>query len=152
MARIVLGIDPGFGRMGFGIVDRAGGGAKYVGSGVIETHPGTPHELRLAEIARDLRDLIGEVRPSEIVIEKLFFKSNVSTAIRVAEARGVALLVAAELGVRVREVSPQDVKLAVTGVGNAVKSQVQKMTAAVLGLKEIPQPDDACDALAAALC
>lgn len=147
---IILGLDPGFGRLGFGVIVVEGGKDTCVAHGCLTTPKG---ELgpRLVALRGQLQQLIAQHRPERIVIEKLFFSKNVKTAIDVGQARGVILLTCAESGAEIVEVSPQEVKLAVAGYGNAEKAQVQKMVQALLKLPDIPQPDDAADALAVAL-
>jgi crossover junction endodeoxyribonuclease RuvC len=162
-ARRILGFDPGYGRLGFGVIDVGGsstppsqGGAggghgiKIVTFGVITTKAGTPSLDRLKEIAADVRNLIAVHQPDAIGIEELFFGKNVTTAIKVAEVRGVLLLLAAENGLPVTELKPVEVKMALTGYGKADKRQMQQMVKTVFGLQTVPKPDDAADALAIA--
>lgn len=146
----VIGFDPGYGRLGFGLLDIEHGNAMYVTCGVLTTPAGRPTGERLHEIARDVRMLFEKYQPTEMVIESLFFAKNTTTALQVAEVRGVLLLLAQEKEIPAREVKPVEVKLALTGYGKADKKQMQEMIKTVLGLKKIPQPDDAADALAIA--
>ena len=148
----ILGIDPGLAAVGWGLIVYPEGGPGDIRWGQIKT-PAT-HALprRLRHIHDSLRRLIDEERPEVIAVEQLFFATNVRTAITVAQARGVALLATAERDTDVVEYTPLQIKKAVTGRGNATKGQVQKMVATLLGLREIPRPDHAADALAAALC
>jgi len=148
----ILGIDPGTARMGYGIVEDAGAEReRAVEYGCLETPPAMRPELRLQALYRSLTELIARYRPDALAGEELFFGRNVTTAIHVGQARGVVLLAAADSGVPVREFTPMQVKMAVTGYGRADKAQVQRMVQALLGLPQIPKPDDAADALAVAL-
>lgn len=148
--RRVLGFDPGYGRLGFGVVDVRGSETTYVACGVLTTLPQESAANRLLEIAQDVRTLFEKYLPEELAIESLFFGKNTTTALRVAEVRGILLFLAAERGMKITEVKPVEVKLALTGYGRATKAQMQAMIARVLSLKTIPQPDDAADALAIA--
>ncbi len=147
---ITLGLDPGIARLGYGIVASERGRDQCIAYGVIETPRG---ELgpRLVELQRQLRALLDEHHPDRVCVERLYFSKNVKTATIVGEARGVILLTCAEAGVPIVEVQPQDVKQAVAGYGAADKTQVARMVRTLLQLTEIPQPDDAADALAVAL-
>ena len=148
----ILGIDPGTGRLGFGVIDFAKGKKpKMVDAGVITTPAHTPLETRLLDIFNNLTEIIRELRPDTVSIEKLFFARNITTAISVAEARGVAILVAAQNRLPVYEYTPLQIKQTLTGYGRADKKQVQEMVRIHLALREIPKPDDAADALAAAI-
>jgi crossover junction endodeoxyribonuclease RuvC len=149
-ARRILGFDPGYGRLGFGVIDFAKHEAAYVSCGVLTTPAGGRMGERLYEIARDVRTLFDKYQPQEMVIEALFFAKNTTTALQVAEVRGVLLLLAEEAGIPVKEVKPVEVKLALTGYGKADKKQMQEMIKTVLRLPSVPQPDDAADALAIA--
>ncbi len=147
----ILGLDPGYGRLGFGVLDKNDrGDLSFVTCGVITTVPETPMPDRLREIASDLRNLFTKHQPELVVVEELFFKQSTTTALKVAEVRGVIQLVAAEAGLECIEVKPVEVKMAVTGDGHADKSQMQKMITMLLKLDQPPQPDDAADALAIA--
>lgn len=148
---IVLGVDPGTASLGYGIVERAGTRLREVDHGVVSTSPDLPLGERLLEIHAALTDLIELHRPSVVAVERLFFSRNVQTAFGVGQARGVVLLAAAQARVPVREATPNEVKVAVTGYGAADKEQVARMVAVVLGLGEPPTPDDAADALAIAI-
>ncbi len=151
--RIALGIDPGTASMGYGMVAQmASGQFELLACGVIRTSPKQPMPLRLLEIFRDLSHLLEEFRPDEIAVEELFFGRNVTTAITVSQARGIALLVAALHDVPVFEYTPAVIKQALTGHGNADKLQVQYMVQRLLNLSNPPQPDDAADGVAVALC
>jgi crossover junction endodeoxyribonuclease RuvC len=147
----ILGIDPGFGRMGFGCICVQAGQIAPVDFGVITTDTHDAHEARLLAIAHDLSALLLEHKPQVMAVEKLFFAQNSTTAMRVAEARGVALLVAAQCGVPVVEFAPAQVKKALTCDGKATKPAIQKMVKEFLHLSAIPKPDDAADALAIAI-
>jgi crossover junction endodeoxyribonuclease RuvC len=149
---IVLGIDPGTATTGYGLVRDTDAGLELVAYGVITTPAGAPMPERLLTIYRALKDLIALHGPDSAAVEKLFFQRNVTTAMTVGQARGVALLALAEGGVRVGEYNPADVKQAVCGYGGADKAQVQHMVRALLNLTDVPRPDDAADALAVAIC
>ena len=148
----ILGIDPGYAIVGFGVLDADRGKARLVRCGAINTTAGTPMPLRLLQIQEDLETLIRDFSPEVMAIEELFFNTNVTTAIGVAQARGVILATAARLGVPICEYSPSQVKIAVVGYGKAEKRQVMEMTKRILGLSAVPKPDDAADAVAIALC
>lgn len=147
----ILGIDPGIARMGWGVVEETRGKARAVDYGCFETEKNTAHEERLAAVHQELTRLIKKYRPDRVAVEKLFFSKNVKTALAVGEARGVILMTCAALGVPTVEISPKEVKQALTGYGQADKQQMQKMVQLMLGLKELPKPDDAADALAIAV-
>lgn len=149
---VVLGIDPGTATTGYGLVRDTDTGPTLVTCGVVLTPAGAPMPERLRAIFRALTQLILLHHPDAAAVEKLFFQRNVSTAMAVGQARGVALLALAEAGVPVGEYTPKDVKLAVAGYGGADKPQVQQMVRAILNLRETPRPDDAADALAVAIC
>ncbi len=148
----VLGIDPGTAIMGFGIVEERAGKLVGVTHGVLLTPKGEPLPERLLRLYEGLHAVMAADRPSVMAIEALFFNRNVRTALAVGHARGVALLVAAQMGIPVVEYAPQQVKYAVVGYGAASKDQVQRMVATLLGLRAVPRPDDAADALAIAIC
>jgi len=149
--RRILGLDPGYGRLGFGVLDRNERGELVYGTcGVITTPSEASMPERLYEIAQDLRALIAKHQPELIALEELFFGQNTTTGLKVAEVRGVIQLLAAEAGVPCVEVKPVEVKMAVTGQGNADKRQMQKMITMLLRLDTIPSPDDAADALGVA--
>lgn len=149
---IVLGIDPGTARTGYGLVTRDGGRLQAVDYGCLETVPDRELPARLLIIHQAVSELIAEHRPAVVGVERLFFNKNVQTAFAVGQARGVVLLAAAQAGLPVYEYGPHEVKMAVTGYGKAPKDQVQRMVQMILGLAAIPHPDDAADALAVAVC
>jgi crossover junction endodeoxyribonuclease RuvC len=149
---LVLGIDPGLSRCGYGCVERRDASTRAVAAGVISTDPAQPLPDRLALLGRELRELVAELRPEVVAVERVFFQTNARTAMSVGQASGLALLTAAEAGCRVAEYSSNEVKLAIAGWGGATKEQVQRMVAALLGLGAVPRPADAADALALALC
>jgi crossover junction endodeoxyribonuclease RuvC len=149
---LVLGIDPGTATTGYGLVREAETGPVLVAYGTIQTPAGAPMPDRLRTIYHELKQLIALHGPDSAAVEKLFFQRNVSTAMSVGQARGVALLALAEAGVSVGEYTPRDVKQAVAGYGGADKHQMQQMVRAILHLTEAPRPDDAADALAVAIC
>lgn len=149
---VVLGIDPGFAIVGFGVLDSNTGVNRLLGCGVITTQAGIPMPKRLLQIGEDLQELITHFKPDVVAVEELFFNTNVTTGIGVAQARGVILFTAEKMGVPVFEYKPLQVKLAVTGYGRADKSQVMEMTRRILKLASVPKPDDAADAVAIALC
>jgi crossover junction endodeoxyribonuclease RuvC len=149
---IVLGIDPGTARLGYGVVDRQGSALTMLDYGCLETIKDRPLEQRLLLIHDGLTDLIETHHPEAMGVERLFFNKNTQTAMAVGQARGVVLLTAAQHGLPVFEYGPHEVKLAVTGYGRAPKDQVQRMVQLVLAMTELPRPDDAADALAVAVC
>jgi crossover junction endodeoxyribonuclease RuvC len=148
---IVLGIDPGTAAVGYGVIDRTGGRLRAVDHGAFETPPELALPERLLAIHSFLRELIELHGPTLLGVERIFHTRNVQTALAVGHARGVVLLAAAEHGLEVREATPSEVKVAVTGYGAADKEQVATMVATILGLPEVPVPDDAADALAIAI-
>lgn len=149
----IIGIDPGTGILGFGVVDFRHGSNKFkmVTAGVITTPAHTPTDERLEEIFNSLTEIINETKPDVMSIEKLFFARNVTTAISVAEARGVAMLTGRRAGISIAEYTPLQIKQTLTGYGKADKKQIQEMVRLNLGLTETPKPDDCADALAAAI-
>lgn len=147
----VIGIDPGTGRLGFGVIDAKAGKLSLVDAGIITTPAHTPTPIRLEDIYTSLTQIIADTKPSMMAIEKLFFARNVTTAMSVAEARGVALLVGEQAGLMIEEYTPMQIKQSITGYGKADKKQMQEMVRLQLGLKTVPKPDDAADALAAAI-
>jgi crossover junction endodeoxyribonuclease RuvC len=149
---IVLGVDPGTAMTGFGVVERQGSSLALREYGCFETSSADPLPYRLLQIHDKLDALIATHNPDLVGVERLFFNKNVQTAFAVGQARGVALLVAAQHGLPVVEFGPHEVKIAVTGYGRAPKSQVQKMVQVLLGMSTLPRPDDAADALAVAIC
>ncbi len=147
----VLGIDPGYAIVGWGVVDYAGNRFAPVDFGAVCTDAGVPFERRLDEVYAGIKEVIERTQPEVLAIEKLFYQHNQTTVIGVAEARGVILLAAAQAGLPIYEYTPMQVKQAVTGYGKAVKKQVQEMTRILLRLPAIPKPDDTADALAMAI-
>lgn len=147
----VLGIDPGYGRLGYGVVEERRGTLRVIDYGCFETPKTETVALRLVAVKRELERLISSWKPALVATESLFFSKNVKTALQVGEARGVILVTCAEQGLPTIELSPQEVKQAVTGYGNAEKLQVQKMVQLILKLPKLPKPDDAADALALAI-
>lgn len=150
MNKRVLGIDPGFGRCGFGMIVFDGKDWQCDHHGVIVTDPGLDFEARLLEIGRDIDALIEQLKPQAVVLEELFFAKSTTTALQVAEVRGVIQYLAAIKGLEVIGVKPNEIKLAVTGYGRADKPQMQEMIKTIFHLSEVPKPDDAADALAVA--
>jgi len=148
----VLGIDPGLSRCGYGVVQRHGSTLSATAGGVVTTEPTMPLQERLRVLSHELRALVAEVRPDAVVVERVFFQTNVRTAMATGQAGGVALLAAADAGCEVAQYSANEVKMAVVGFGGATKDQVQRMVAALLGLPETPKPPDVADALALAVC
>ncbi|HEY3315622.1 MAG TPA: crossover junction endodeoxyribonuclease RuvC [Bacillota bacterium] len=149
---IVLGIDPGTSLMGFGVVEEENQKVKALEYGCLRTSAGRPRGERLSSLYDEINGLIDRHRPDRLAIEELFFNRNVTTALSVGEARGIVLLAAHRAGLPVEEYNPMLVKQAVVGYGRADKQQVQNMVRVILGLSEIPRPDDAADALAIAIC
>ena len=149
---IILGIDPGLAIVGWGVVEYNASKFKVLGYGSIETPAHTPTEQRLLLIYKGLTQLIETYHPDHMAVEELFFNTNITTGIRVAEARGVIIMCAHSLGVKVFEYTPLQVKQAVVGYGRAEKKQVISMVTMLLGLAEPPKPDDTADALAIAIC
>ena len=149
---VVMGIDPGVASTGFGVVRVAGGRMSVVDGGVIEVPPGGPIERRLVEIHRELAELMSWHEPAALALENVYFGKNVRSAIGVGQARGVAMLTAAQRDIRCYDYTPQAVKMAVCGNGAADKAQVQRMVGSLLGLPSPPEPDHAADALAVAIC
>lgn len=148
----ILGIDPGTGILGFGVIDvDSRGKAVLVDGGVIRTPANQPDSERLITIYDELHEIIAELKPTVMSVEKLFFAQNVTTAMSVSQARGVVLLCGKQHGLELHEYTPQQIKQAITGYGKADKKQMQEMVRILLGLKEVPKPDDAADAIAAAL-
>jgi len=149
---VVLGIDPGVSRCGYGVVAVEGSGLTALACGVIRTPPGDPLPDRLAALQVELERLVAEMRPAAVAVERVFFQANVRTAMSVGQASGLALAVAARAGIAVCQYTPNEVKQAVAGYGAAGKAQVQAMVARLLRLPEVPKPPDAADALALAIC
>lgn len=148
----ILGIDPGYATIGFGLITSDRGQVHMVTYGAITTPAGLPLSKRLYQIGCDMEELIGRLKPDVISIEELFFNTNLTTGIAVAHGRGVLLYAAEKCGIPLYEYTPSQVKLAVTGYGKAEKRQVMDMTRRLLKLKAVPRPDDAADALGLALC
>ena len=147
----ILGIDPGTGILGFGVIEASGSQAQLVDAGVIRTPVKEDAAVRLQTIYEELTDIISTTKPVAMSVEKLFFVRNITTAMTVAQARGVVLLCGQQVGLSIFEYTPLQIKMAITGYGRADKKQVQEMVRVILQLKDIPKPDDCADALAAAL-
>ena len=148
----ILGIDPGYGITGFGIVEAQGGACRLLRCGAITTPPNTEFSWRLEVMYHDMQQLLEAAKPDAVAIEELFFGQNVTTGINVAQSRGVILLAIRQAGVPIYEYKPMQVKQSVVGYGNATKRQVMDMTKRILRLEALPKPDDAADAIAIALC
>lgn len=149
---VILGIDPGYAIVGYGAVEFEKGRFRVLGYGAITTPAGIHLQNRLMEIHQDMLTLLDQFKPDAVSVEELFFNTNVTTGIAVGHARGVILLAIAERGLPFYEYTPSQVKQAVVGYGRAEKKQVMELTRNILGLKKIPRPDDAADALALAVC
>jgi crossover junction endodeoxyribonuclease RuvC len=147
----IIGIDPGTGILGFGVIEISGPKPQLVDAGVIRTPVKEDDAVRLETIYHELTDIIMNSKPDVMSVEKLFFARNVTTAMTVSQARGVVLLCARLAGLPIFEYTPMQIKQSVTGYGKADKKQMQEMVRILLNLKEVPKPDDAADALAAAL-
>lgn len=147
----IIGIDPGTGILGFGVIDVNGSKLKLVDAGVVTTPAHTPLDVRLEDIFDSLSEVIAQTKPNVMSIEKLFFARNVTTAMSVSHARGVAMLAGRKANLPIAEYTPLQIKQTVTGYGKADKKQVQEMVRIQLGLSEVPKPDDCADALAAAI-
>ena len=148
----ILGIDPGYGITGFGLIESDRGNSALLKCGAITTPAHTDFSYRLEMIYEDMRQLLEVSKPDAVAIEELFFGQNVTTGIGVAQSRGVILLAIRQAGLPVYSYKPMQVKQAVVGYGNATKHQVMEMTKRLLGLEKSPKPDDAADAVAIALC
>lgn len=148
----ILGIDPGTATMGWGVIRQEGNRLRYVQHGAITTPSSWEMPRRLGRLFDGVTELVRGYRPQAVAVEELFFNTNVSTAITVGQARGVALLAAYRAGIEVSEYTPLQVKQAITSYGRAEKRQVQEMVKSLLSLREIPRPDDAADGLAIAIC
>lgn len=148
----ILGIDPGYAIMGYGIIDKTGNSFKVVDYGVIKTKAGQPLPERLLKIRLELSEIVEKYKPDEMAVEELFFNTNSKTVIHVAESRGVALVEGSVRGIDVNEYTPLQVKQGVVGYGRAQKEQVMQMVKVLLNLESVPKPDDAADALAVAIC
>lgn len=149
---VILGIDPGYAIMGWGIVRKTGSRVSALAYGAVITDKDTPMPQRLKHLYSGLTDVISEYRPEEASIEKLFFNTNSTTAIGVGEARGIAILACANCGLEIYEYTPLEIKTSLSGYGRAEKRQVQNMVTKILGLDSVPKPDDVADALAAGIC
>lgn len=149
---IILGIDPGYAIVGYGLIRYENNKMTVLDFGAITTEAGTPFEERLRQIYLDMSYLFNKYHPDVMAIEKLFFNTNQKTAIDVAEARGVIVLSATMFNAKIYEYTPLQVKQSVVGYGRAEKKQVQEMTKKLLGLSAVPKPDDTADALAMAIC
>jgi crossover junction endodeoxyribonuclease RuvC len=147
----ILGIDPGTGILGFGVIEAGQGKLELVDAGVIRTPVHEDDAIRLQTIYEELTDIIASTQPTVMSVEKLFFARNVTTAMTVAQARGVVLLCGRQAGMEIFEYTPLQIKMAITSYGKADKKQVQEMVRVLLALKEVPKPDDCADALAAAI-
>ena len=148
----ILGIDPGYAIVGYGIIESENGKLIPLDYGAIETSSKLSTTERLLLIEKQMTELVSEVKPDEIAVEELFFNTNITTGIKVAQARGVVLLSCAKMCDKLFEYTPLQIKSTVTGNGTAAKTQVQYMVRSLLKLRETPKPDDAADALAAAIC
>ena len=148
----ILGIDPGFGIIGFGVIDKENSGLEVVDYGVITTPKEMPFNERLKVIYDSMNALLDRYKPDEVSIEELYFNKNITTGIKVAEARGIILLTFQQHKLPIFEYTPQDIKMALTGQGRATKHQMQFMVKTILRLTKTPRPDDAADAVAVALC
>lgn len=149
---LILGLDPGLADTGFGVIKKEKDKFRLIECGSIKTKAGRDQSERLLELRNKLIAIIKKHRPAVAAVEELFFAKNAKTALAVAQARGVILLTAREQGLTVREFTPLEVKMALTGYGRADKNQIQQMVKTVLGLESVPKPDDAADALAVAIC
>jgi len=147
----ILGIDPGTGILGFGVIDVTKAKAQLVDAGVIRTPVHEDDAVRLLTIYEELTDIIAANKPTIMSVEKLFFARNVTTAMTVSQARGVVLLCGKQASMEIFEYTPMQIKMAVTGYGKADKKQIQEMVRVILGLETVPKPDDCADAIAAAL-
>lgn len=149
---IILGIDPGLAIVGWGIIESERGNVRPIAYGAITTPAHTNIESRLLMIQNDLETIINKYKPEEMAVEELFFNTNITTGIAVAEARGVIICTAHKLGVKINEYTPLQVKQAVVGYGKAEKRQVIAMVTSILKLQKPPKPDDTADAVAIAIC
>ncbi|MBQ6708740.1 MAG: crossover junction endodeoxyribonuclease RuvC [Clostridia bacterium] len=149
---IILGIDPGYAIVGWGVIDYVGNSFNVLDYGAVTTEAKTSFNLRLESIYDEICEIIDKYKPSALAIEKVFYNTNAKTVIDVSQARGVLLLAAQKKGVEIFEYTPLQVKQSVVGYGRAEKKQVQEMTRVILNLKAVPKPDDTADALAMAIC
>lgn len=150
--QIILGIDPGYARAGWSILEKSGQNLKLINYGCLETPVKTEHAERLKFLNSELEKIIKKYKPEILATEDLFFFKNLKTAIKVAEARGVILMTAFNNKLEIKEYTPLQIKQALVGYGRADKNQIQQMVKMILGLKEVPEPDDAADAVAVAVC
>lgn len=150
--KTILGIDPGYGRMGYGVVQKKDGEETLVEAGCFETSSKLEYSKRLLQVGEKFTALFDAHRPDAVAIEKVFFNTNQKTASQIAEVRGLLLYLASQKNIKAIEFSPPEIKLQITGYGRAEKQQVQKMIMQILKLKEVPKPDDKADAIAVALC
>ena len=148
----ILGIDPGYAILGYGVIEKTGNHFQAIHYGAVTTHKDTPMPQRLEHLYDELREIIGEYRPEVASIEQLYFNNNAKTAIQVGQARGVAILACVKAGIEIAEYTPLQIKQALVGYGRADKKQVQFMVKTMLNLAEVPKPDDTADALAAVIC
>lgn len=148
----ILGIDPGYALMGYGVIEQQGNKFSVIDYGSISTEAGTPMPERLKFIYSNLMDIIAETEPEVAALEELFYNTNAKTVINVGQARGVAVLACVNSGLKIDEYTPLQIKQALVGYGRAEKKQVQQMVKTLLGLKSVPKPDDTADALAVAIC
>lgn len=147
----IIGIDPGYGRTGYGIIEATGNRLRPLEFGLIETKAALPMERRLLQIYEALQEVMERRKPERMAVEQLFFNRNVTTAIAVGQARGVVLLAGTQAGLELAEYTPMQVKQTVVGYGKAEKQQIQAMVKMILRLERMPQPDDVADALAVAI-
>ncbi|MFO0920327.1 MAG: crossover junction endodeoxyribonuclease RuvC [Candidatus Saccharimonadales bacterium] len=147
----IIGIDPGTGILGFGIIEVNNGKPTLIDGGVIRTPVKEDDAVRLQTIYDELTSIIAESKPQEMAVEKLFFAQNVTTAMTVAQARGVVLLTGMQASLKIAEYTPLQIKQALTGYGRADKKQIQEMVRVIMNLKEVPKPDDCADAIACAI-
>ncbi|MBQ5590697.1 MAG: crossover junction endodeoxyribonuclease RuvC [Clostridia bacterium] len=149
---IILGLDPGYAIVGYGVIEYKANKFNVIDYGAITTSKDNELNDRLLQIYNELCDILDKYKPDALSIEQLFFNTNATTAIGVAEARGICILAAKQRGMDIAEYTPLQVKQAVTGYGKAIKQQVQEMTRMLLNLRTVPKPDDTADALAVAIC
>ncbi|GAX91475.1 crossover junction endodeoxyribonuclease RuvC [Effusibacillus lacus] len=147
----IVGIDPGYGRTGYGVIELTGNRLRPLEFGLIETSTKLSMEKRLLQIYDSLLEIFSRRKPESLALEELFFSRNVTTGIGVSQARGVVLLAAAQTGLQVAEYKPVQIKQSITGYGKAEKQQIQEMVRMFLGLQDVPKPDDVADALAVAI-
>lgn len=150
-SRIIMGLDPGYGRLGFGVIQVTGHEVQLLDYGVITSPQGLDFEHRLLQLGEDMWELVSQHKPELVAIEKLFFGKSSTTAMKVAHARGVAMMMVAKAGAQIVEYAPNQIKKALTGDGSADKRAMQQMVKHLLQLARVPKPDDAADAIAVAL-